>query len=127
VRALQCSTGLIVADNEICDEYKRELAGQRAASGAGLGNADRRCSPMSSRTSGSPVLIGASGQAGSFPEDLSARRGASRTPRHFRHPTPTIIRARPEDIVRWTGPLIVAAGVRFNRWNTAAHGAGSDR
>ena len=111
------SRGLIVADNEIRDEYKRELAWSSAqANGAGLGNADRRALADVVTHFKPTVLIGASGQAGSFPEDLIKRVAAQvERPVIFPLSNPNDnSEARPEDIVRWTqGRAIVAAGSPF--------------
>ncbi len=111
------SRGLIVADNEIRDEYKRELAWSREqASAVGLGNAAQRSLADVVAQFKPTVLIGASGQAGSFPEELVKQVAA-----HVERPVIFPLsnpndnsEARPEDIVRWTqGRGIVAAGSPF--------------
>ncbi|HEY6598840.1 MAG TPA: NAD-dependent malic enzyme [Pseudomonadales bacterium] len=111
------SRGLIVADNEIRDEYKRELAWSREqANAAGLGNAAQRSLAEVVAQFKPTVLIGASGQAGSFPEELIKQVTA-----HVERPVIFPLsnpndnsEARPEDIVRWTqGRGIVAAGSPF--------------
>ena len=111
------SRGLIVADNEIRDEYKRELAWSSSqASSVGLGNAANRTLADVVANFKPTVLIGASGQAGSFPEEL-IRQVAAHVERPVIFPLSNPndnSEARPEDIVRWTqGRAIVAAGSPF--------------
>jgi malate dehydrogenase (oxaloacetate-decarboxylating) len=111
------SRGLIVADNEIRDEYKRELAWSQAqAQSAGFGNAGQRGLDDVVAKFKPTVLIGASGQGGSFPEAL-IRRVAAQVERPIIFPLSNPndnTEARPEDIVRWTdGRAIVAAGSPF--------------
>jgi malate dehydrogenase (oxaloacetate-decarboxylating) len=111
------SRGLIVADNEIRDEYKRELAWSPVqAQQAGFGNAAHRGLDDVIAKFKPTVLIGASGQGGSFPEAL-IRRVAAQVERPVIFPLSNPndnTEARPEDIVRWTdGRAIVAAGSPF--------------
>jgi len=111
------SRGLIVSDNEMRDEYKRELAwSQEQARRVGLGNAAQRGLDDVVEHYKPTVLIGASGQAGSFPEAL-IRRVAAQVERPIIFPLSNPndnTEARPEDIVRWTdGRAIVAAGSPF--------------
>ncbi len=112
------SRGLIVADNEMRDEYKRELAW---SSGAGAAAPDSATPAQRSLDDvvekfKPTVLIGASGQGGSFPEAL-IRRVAAQVERPIIFPLSNPndnTEARPEDIVRWTdGRAIVAAGSPF--------------
>ena len=117
------SRGLIVSDNEMRDEYKRELAwSQEQARRVGLGNAGERGLDDVVEHYKPTVLIGASGQAGSFPEAL-IRRVAAQVERPIIFPLSNPndnTEARPEDIVRWTdGRAIVAAGSPFK---PVAHG-----
>ena len=111
------SRGLIVSDNEMRDAYKSELAwSQEQARRVGLGNAGERGLDDVVEHYKPTVLIGASGQAGSFPEAL-IRRIAAQVERPIIFPLSNPndnTEARPEDIVRWTdGRAIVAAGSPF--------------
>ncbi len=111
------SRGLIVSDNEMRDEYKRELAwSQEQARRIGLGNAAQRGLDDVVEHFKPTVLIGASGQPGSFPEAL-IRRIAAQVERPIIFPLSNPndnTEARPEDIVKWTdGRAIVAAGSPF--------------
>ena len=111
------SRGLIVSDNEMRDAYKSELAwSQEQARRVGLGNAGERGLDDVVEHYKPTVLIGASGQAGSFPEAL-IRRVAAQVERPIIFPLSNPndnTEARPEDIVRWTdGRAIVAAGSPF--------------
>ncbi len=111
------SRGLIVADNEIRDEYKKELAwSSEQARNAGLGNAGSRGLEDVIAKFKPTVLIGASGQGGSFSEAL-IRRLAAQVERPIILPLSNPndnTEARPADIVRWTdGRAIVAAGSPF--------------
>ena len=111
------SRGLIVADNEIRDDYKRELAWSSAqASSMGLGNAAQRGLADVVAQFKPTVLIGASGQADSFSEAVIKRIAAQvERPVIFPMSNPNDnSEARPEDIVRWTqGRAIVATGSPF--------------
>ncbi len=111
------SRGLIVADNEIRDAYKRELAwSPEQAQRAGLGNAAQRGLSEVIEHFKPTALIGASGQTGSFSEAL-IRQMAQQVERPIIFPlsNPTDnTEARPEDIVKWTdGRALVAAGSPF--------------
>ncbi|HTK99023.1 MAG TPA: NAD-dependent malic enzyme [Pseudomonadales bacterium] len=111
------SRGLIVSDNEMRDAYKSELAwSQEQAQRVGLGNAAQRSLDDVVDHFKPTVLIGASGQPGSFPEAL-IRRVAALVERPIIFPLSNPndnTEARPEDIVRWTdGRAIVAAGSPF--------------
>ena len=111
------SRGLIVSDNEIRDDYKRELAWSPAqASNMGLGNAAQRGLGDVVAQFKPTVLIGASGQAHSFSEEVIKRVAAQvERPVIFPMSNPNDnSEARPEDIVRWTqGRAIVATGSPF--------------
>jgi malate dehydrogenase (oxaloacetate-decarboxylating) len=111
------SRGLIVSDNELRDAYKSELAwSQEQARRVGLGNAAQRGLDDVVEHFKPTVLIGASGQPGSFPEKL-IRRVAALVERPIIFPLSNPndnTEARPEDIIRWTdGRAIVAAGSPF--------------
>lgn len=111
------SRGLIVSDNEMRDAYKKELAwSQEQASRVGLGNSAQRGLDDVVEHYKPTVLIGASGQPGSFPEQL-IRRVAAQVERPIIFPLSNPndnAEARPEDIIRWTdGRAIVAAGSPF--------------
>jgi malate dehydrogenase (oxaloacetate-decarboxylating) len=111
------SRGLIVADNEMRDEYKRELAWSQAqAREMGFGNAaDRGLVDVVERFKPT-VLIGASGMPNSFPEAI-VRTMASYTDRPIIFPLSNPndnTEAQPADLVKWTdGRAIVAAGSPF--------------
>ncbi len=111
------SRGLIVADNEIRDAYKRELAWlPQQAQQAGLGNTAQRGLAEVIEHFRPTVLIGASGQSGSFSEAL-LRQMARQVERPIIFPlsNPTDnAEAWPVDIVKWTeGRALVAAGSPF--------------
>jgi malate dehydrogenase (oxaloacetate-decarboxylating) len=111
------SRGLLVADNEIRDGYKRELAWSPAdAQRLGLDTPDRRGLGDVIEAFHPSVLIGASGHAGSFTETL-VRQLASYVDRPVIFPlsNPTDnAEARPADLIRWTdGRALVAAGSPF--------------
>jgi malate dehydrogenase (oxaloacetate-decarboxylating) len=111
------SRGLLVADNEIRDEYKKELAWSPAQTRrVGLDRPDKRTLGDVIERFEPTVLIGASGQGGTFTEVLM-KRMASKVDRPVIFPlsNPTDnTEARPEDIIRWTdGRAIVAAGSPF--------------
>jgi len=117
------SRGLIVSDNEMRDAYKSELAwSQDQARRVGLGNSAQRSLDDVVEHYKPTVLIGASGQSGSFPEQL-IRRVAAQVERPIIFPLSNPndnTEARPEDIIRWTdGRAIVAAGSPFQ---PVAHG-----
>jgi malate dehydrogenase (oxaloacetate-decarboxylating) len=111
------SRGLLVADNEIRDEYKKELAWSPAQTRRlGLDRPEARTLADVIERFQPTVLIGASGQGGTFTEVLM-KRMASNVDRPVIFPlsNPTDnTEARPEDIIRWTdGRAIVAAGSPF--------------
>ncbi len=111
------SRGLIVSDNEMRDAYKSELAwSQEQTRRVGLGNSAQRSLDDVVEHYKPTVLIGASGQPGSFPEQL-IRRVAAQVERPIIFPLSNPndnVEARPEDIIRWTdGRAIVAAGSPF--------------
>lgn len=111
------SRGLIVADQQFRDAYKRELAWlPEQAQQAGLGNAAQRGLAEVIEHFKPTALIGASGQSGSFSEAL-LRQMARQVERPIIFPlsNPTDkAEARPVDIVKWTaGRALVAAGSPF--------------
>jgi malate dehydrogenase (oxaloacetate-decarboxylating) len=112
--ALLDSRGLLVADREMAESYKRELAWPRALvtkvgiTGRELADVVRAYKPT--------VLIGTSGQAGAFTNAV-IREMASSTDRPvilpFSNPT-DYAEARPEDILRASeGRALVATGSPF--------------
>jgi len=111
------SRGLIVADNEMRDEYKRELAWSQAqAREMGFGNAANRSLAEVVARFKPTILIGASGTPNSFSEDI-VRTMASYVDRPIIFPLSNPndnTEAQPADLVRWTdGRAIVAAGSPF--------------
>ncbi len=111
------SRGLLVADNEIRDAYKRELAWPvEHARRVGLHDAGQRSLADVIDKFKPTVLIGASGQPNSFTEALVKKMvaGVAR-PVIFPLSNPTDnAEARPEDLLRWSeGRAIVAAGSPF--------------
>jgi len=111
------SRGLIVADNEMRDAYKRELAwSQQQAAEMGFGNvAHRGLADVVARFKPT-ILIGASGTPNSFPEEI-VRTIASYVDRPIIFPLSNPndnTEAQPADLVKWTdGRAIVAAGSPF--------------
>ncbi len=111
------SRGLLVDDREITDAYKRDLAMPAAlAEQLGMPAAGQRDLETVIRQFRPTVLIGASGQGGSFTEAI-VREMAAHSTRPvilpFSNPT-AISEATPEDILRWTeGRALVATGSPF--------------
>ncbi|HHQ14543.1 MAG TPA: oxaloacetate-decarboxylating malate dehydrogenase, partial [Chromatiales bacterium] len=118
------SRGLIVDDGSVSNEYKRELAwtlpvaaGRQLGGGADLAHVIRTFRPT--------VLIGTSGQAGVFTEEVIKTMA-----QHVERPVvmplsnPTSqSEADPADVIRWTdGRALVAAGSPF----PVAHWAGRE-
>jgi malic enzyme len=112
--ALLDSRGLLVADREMAESYKRELAWPRTLvsrmgiTGRELGDVVRVFKPT--------VLIGTSGQAGAF-TDAIVRDMAAATERPvvlpFSNPT-DYAEARPDDVLRASdGRALVATGSPF--------------
>ena len=111
------SQGLLVSDRDLRDEYKKELAwspelarqrGFEDAKQRGLHDVVDKYRPT--------VLIGASGQAGAFDEEV-VRGMAVNTERPlvlpFSNPTDNA-EAVPEDVIRWSeGRALVATGSPF--------------
>jgi len=112
------SRGFVVADREIRDDYKRELAwpGDLAGS-SGLGDAADR-SLLGVVTALKPtILIGTSGQAGAFDEKtIRAMAGSCERPIIFPLSNPTAnSEAIPSDLLSWTdGRALIATGSPFD-------------
>ncbi|MGD8690646.1 MAG: NAD-dependent malic enzyme [Gammaproteobacteria bacterium] len=111
------SRGLLVEGTEIDDEHKKAFAWPRAlAEEAGLGPDDDRGLQAVVDTFKPTVLIGTSGQAGIFTENV-IRSMASTVERPVVFPisNPTAnAEAVPADIIRWTeGRAVVATGSPF--------------
>jgi malic enzyme len=111
------SKGLVVGDAEIRDAYKRELAWPRElAESLGLGKDRPRDLHAVIRALRPTVLIGTSGEPGTFTEETIREMA-----RHVDRPVvlplsnPTSqSEAQPEDVVRWTnGRALVATGSPF--------------
>ena len=112
------SRGFVVADREIRDDYKRELAWPSDLAGSvGLGDgADR--SLLGVVTAFEPtILIGTSGQAGAF-DEKTIRAMASKCERPIIFPlsNPTAnSEATPSDLLGWTdGRALIATGSPFD-------------
>ena len=111
------SKGLLVDDRPYDDDYKRGLAWTASqAANAGLGDASSRTLADVVRAWRPTVLIGSSGQAGAFDEDI-VRAMADNTDRPiilpFSNPTSNS-EAKPADVLRWTGGrALVATGSPF--------------
>jgi len=117
------SRGLLVAGHDLRDAYKRELAWpeQLARRYGVTTDADRRLESLV-RTYRPTVLIGTSGQPGSFSEDViraMARECARPVVMPFSNPS-DLSEAVPADVLRWTeGRALVATGSPFPpvTWN----------
>lgn len=111
------SKGLLVADSHIRDVYKRQLAwSPEHAAAVGLGDPTRRGLLESVKALRPTVLIGASGQPGTFTEEV-VRAMAERVdlPVIFPMSNPTSqCEAIPADLIAWThGKALVATGSPF--------------
>ena len=111
------SRGVISADRDGLDEYKQELAWPaELVAELGLGEANRRNLEKVVTAFKATVLIGASGQGGSFTEGVvRAMAGNTDAPVILPMSNPTSIsEAVPEDIFRWTDDkALVATGSPF--------------
>ena len=111
------SRGVVSADRDGLDEYKQELAWPAdLVAELGLGEANRRNLKKVVAAYKATVLIGASGQGGSFSEGVvKAMAENSDTPAILPMSNPTSIsEAVPEDILRWTNnKALVATGSPF--------------
>ena len=112
------SHGFVVADRELRDDYKRELAWPSdLASSVGLGEGVDR-SLQGVVTAFEPtILIGTSGQAGAF-DEKTIRAMASKCERPIIFPlsNPTAnSEATPSDLLSWTdGRALIATGSPFD-------------
>ena len=116
--AILDSRGLLVEGRQWRDIYKKEFAWPAAlADGSGLSTENGRGLAEVVATLKPTVLIGTSGQPGTFTEAIirSMARGAAR-PAVFPFSNPTSkCEAKPEDIIRWTdGKALVASGSPFD-------------
>lgn len=111
------SQGVVSADRDGLDEYKQELAWPAdLVAELGLGEADRRNLEKVVAAYKATVLIGASGQGGSFSEGVVRAMGEnSEAPAILPMSNPTSIsEAVPKDILRWTdNKALVATGSPF--------------
>ncbi len=111
------SRGLLVTDRDLRDEYKKELAwSPELATERGFGDHNERGLQQLISKYPPTVLLGSSGQAGSFNEKI-VREMAENTERPlvlpFSNPTDNA-EAVPEDIIRWSdGRALVATGSPF--------------
>jgi malic enzyme len=111
------SRGLLVEDQPIRDDYKRELAWTvEDAQRYGLADPDKRDLAAVVEHFKPTVLIGSSGQPGAFSEKIVRDMAASvERPiiMPFSNPTDKA-EATPEDLIRWTdGQALIATGSPF--------------
>lgn len=111
------SRGLLVKDRAIADEYKQELAwSQETARRAGLEDSGARDLATVVDRYQPTVLIGSSGQAGAFSEDIvrcMARHAERPVILPFSNPT-ACSEALPENLYAWSdGRCLVATGSPF--------------
>ncbi|MFP6814704.1 MAG: NAD-dependent malic enzyme [Pseudomonadales bacterium] len=111
------SRGLLVEDQPIRDDYKRELAWTvEDAQRYGLADPDKRDLAAVVEHFKPTVLIGSSGQPGAFSEKIVRDMAASvERPiiMPFSNPTDKA-EATPEDLIRWTdGRALIATGSPF--------------
>lgn len=110
------SRGLIVDDQPLRDEYKRELAwGRAVADEYGLADSDRSLTTVVEKFAPT-ALIGSSGDRGAFDETI-VKQMARNTPRPvilpFSNPT-DYAEGTPADILGWSsGQALVATGSPF--------------
>jgi malate dehydrogenase (oxaloacetate-decarboxylating) len=111
------SHGLLVEDREIPDTYKREMAWTvKQAADSGLADPAGRDLLNVIKAYKPTVLLGASGQAGAFNEEI-VRAMAANVERPvvlpFSNPT-SISEAVPEDVMQWSkGRALIATGSPF--------------
>lgn len=112
------SRGLLVEDREIKDSYKREMAWPLAlAEKLGLANPGRRDLASVVEHYRPTVLIGTSGQPGSFSEQIvRTMAAAAERPVVMPFSNPTdYAEATPRDVLNWTGgKALVATGSPFD-------------
>jgi malate dehydrogenase (oxaloacetate-decarboxylating) len=116
--AVMDSRGLLVADQEFAEAYKRDLAMPvELARDLGMGDPQGRSTLLDVVRAFKPtVLVGASGQPRSFTEEVVREMA-----RHVKHPVilpisnPTdLTEAYPADVLEWTaGKALVATGSPF--------------
>ena len=116
--AVMDSRGLLVADQDFAEAYKRDLAmSVDLARDLGLGEPQSRATLLDVVRAFKPtVLVGASGQPRSFTEEV-----VREMVRHVKHPVilpisnPTdLTEAYPADVLEWTaGKALVATGSPF--------------
>jgi len=111
------SRGLLVDDQPIAEDYKRELAWHAAAAArAGLDDPTQRGLEDAVRAFRPTVLIGASGQGGAFTEQIvTTMHRACARPVIMPLSNPTsAAEATPADLLTWTdGHAIIATGSPF--------------
>lgn len=119
------SGGMITSDRERLDDYKKELAWPAAmVAELGISSEDQASLAKVISAYKATVLIGTSGHAGSFTEEIVGAMAAN-----TQHPVilpmsnPTAIsEGKPQDILKWTnGNALVATGSPFAPVETA-HG-----
>jgi len=112
------SHGLVVDDQEIADEHKRAFAWPRAlAESCGLGKGRPRDLGAVVRAVKPTVLIGTSGEPGTFTEVIVREMAAHvERPVIFPMSNPTSkSEAKPADLVNWTGGrALIATGSPFD-------------
>jgi malic enzyme len=112
------SHGLVVDDQEIADEHKRAFAWPRAlAEASGLGKGRPRDLGAVVRAVKPTVLIGTSGEPGTFTEVIVREMAAHvERPVIFPMSNPTSkSEAKPVDLVNWTGGrALIATGSPFD-------------
>ena len=111
------SRGIITDDRERLDDYKKELAWPAAmATELGLNNEDRSDLATVAKAYRATVLIGTSGQGGSFTEDtVKAMAANTEKPVILPMSNPTAIsEGNPKNILKWShGAALVATGSPF--------------
>lgn len=109
------SRGLLTQQRKLGDDYKKELAWSEAQAQA-VGLAEERDLAAVIRCFKPTILIGSSGQAGAFDENMiRAMASASERPLVMPLSNPTAnCEAIPEDLIRWTdGRALIATGSPF--------------
>jgi malic enzyme len=108
----------VISENRELDDYKKELAWtEDMAASLGLNDEQRKSLHEVVAAYKPTVLIGTSGQAGSFDKaTIRAMADATETPVILPMSNPTeISEAVPEDVLRWTdGRALVATGSPFD-------------
>ena len=108
----------VISESRGLDDYKKELAWpEDMAASLGLNDEQRKSLQRVVAAYKPTVLIGTSGQGGSFDEaTIRAMAAATETPVILPMSNPTeISEAEPEDVLRWTeGRALVATGSPFD-------------